>query len=149
MIGNYTYVGRNCSITKASIGRYVSIGNNVSIGPGEHQLDRISTSSYLYESDVDWYDELTNKSVIIKNDVWIGTDSIIKRGVTVGNGAVIGANSFVNKDVPDFAVVAGNPARVIKYRLNENIRKAILKEEWWNLPLDEAKKAIKVIEKMS
>lgn len=107
VIGAYTYIGTDCSITKATIGRYVSIGNHVVIGPGEHNIQRISTSAWLYQDEVGWYQELTEKDIWIGNDVWVGTGAVIRRGVTVGDGAVIGANSFVNCQVPDFAVVGG------------------------------------------
>ena len=85
---------------------------------------------------------MTEKSCIIKNDVWIGVDSVIRRGVTIGNGAVVGANSFVNKDVPDFAVVGGSPARILKYRFDEPLRRKILASEYWLYAPDEAKKII-------
>ena len=139
-IGEYTYIGRNCLVSKSSIGRYCSIGNNVSIGPGEHKIDVVSTSSYIYEDRVNWYNALTEKKVIIGNDVWIGTDSIIKRGVVIGDGAVVGANSFVNRDVPDFAVVVGSPAKIVRYRLNNELIKKIKEAKWWNLPLEDARK---------
>ncbi len=143
-IGKYTYIGEYCTVTKAIIGRYVSIGNNVTIGPGEHNLNRVSTSSSLY--DVNNYDDLTKQPCMIGNDVWIGVDAIIRRGVKIGNGAVVGANSFVNKDVPDFAIVAGNPAKIIRYRFPENIQQKIIKSDWWNKDLDEAKVLIKKLE---
>lgn len=115
-IGSYTYIGLYSNISKATIGNYCSIGNNVVIGAGEHDINTISTSAHLYEGE-NWYDELTQKDVNIKNDVWIGTQAIIRRGVTIGDGAVIGANSFVNNDVPDFAVVVGSPAKIINIDL--------------------------------
>ena len=144
-IGSYTYIGQNVFITKAEIGRYCSIANNVSIGPGEHKLDRISTSSHFYD---DAFDILTENDCIIGNDVWIGVDSIVKRNVTIGDGAVIGANSFVNKDVPPFAIVAGNPAKIIKYRFNDEQQQAITKSGWWLLELDEAEKAQQSLSKI-
>lgn len=139
-IGNYTYIGTYSNITKATIGNYCSIANFVVIGPGEHKQNRISTSHYFAEEDN--YEELTKEPCIVGNDVWIGTNSIIKRGVRVGNGVIIGANSFVNKDVPDFAVVAGSPARIIRYRFAEEKVRKIMQSEWWNYEPEEAKKII-------
>lgn len=69
--------------------------------------------------------------MIIGNDVWIGVGSIIRRGVTIGNGAVIGANSFVNKDVPPYAFAVGSPARVIKYRFKKEMIEKIEESCWW------------------
>lgn len=135
-VGDYTYIGDRCTVTKAQIGRYVSIGNNVTIGPGEHDLAMFSTSGWFYDSP---FDILCEKDCVIGNDVWIGVDSIIRRGVKIGNGAVVGANSFVNKDVPDFAIVAGNPAKIIRYRFEPEVQKRIIASDWWNKDLDEAK----------
>lgn len=88
------------------------------------------------------YNDLTQKDCVIKNDVWIGVDAIIRRGVTIGNGAVVGANSFVNKDVPDFAVVGGSPAKILKYRFDESMRKKISASEYWIYEPDKAKEII-------
>ena len=139
-IGKYTYIGTYSNITKAKIGNYCSIGNFVTIGPGEHKQNRISTSGFFAESDN--YEELTLEDCTIGNDVWIGVGAIIKRGVHVGNGAIIGANSFVNKNVPDFAVVGGSPARIIRYRFNAEKISEITKSQWWNYDLQKAKTLI-------
>lgn len=138
-INSYVYIGRNCSVTRTKIGRYASIGNNVSIGPGEHDLGRISTSSLFYD---DPYNELTKGDCSIECDAWIGVDAIIMRGVRVGVGAAVAANAVVTKDVPDFAVVAGIPAKVLKYRFDEDKRNEILASQWWLKEKSEAKKII-------
>jgi len=134
-VGSYTYIGTNCTITKADIGRYCSIANNVTIGPGEHILDALSTSSLFY---TDAYDELTQKECTIGNDVWIGVDCIIKRGVTINNGAVIGANAVVTRDVPAYAVVLGSPARLLKYRFTPMAISILSASRWWEAELSEA-----------
>ncbi|AZZ36565.1 chloramphenicol acetyltransferase [Bdellovibrio sp. qaytius] len=143
-IGNYTYIGYNCMITKTKIGNYCSIANNISIGLGEHELNKISTSSYFYGSS---YQELTKNECTIGHDVWIGVDAIIRRGVKIGNGAVIGANSFVNTDVPDYAIVVGTPAKIIKYRFTPEVIKEITQTQWWNKNLDEAKVILEQLQK--
>jgi len=142
-IGSYTYIGKNCNITKATIGRYCSIANNVSIGQGEHDLNQISTSSLFYDNS---YEKLTMNDCFIAHDVWIGTDSIILRGVTVGNGAVVGANSVVTKDVPPYAIVVGSPARIIRFRFDEDKIEKIISSKWWELNLDDAKNIIERLE---
>lgn len=138
-IDSYTYVGSNCWVTKSDIGRYVSIGNNVSIGQGEHDLSLPSTSTLFYENP---YEQLTHGGCQIKADAWIGVDAIILRGVTIGIGAVVAANAVVTKDVPDYAVVAGVPARIIKYRFHKERQAELLSSGWWNMSLDEAKKVL-------
>ncbi|HTZ39799.1 MAG TPA: tetratricopeptide repeat protein [Syntrophales bacterium] len=143
-IGDYTYIGYNCFITKSVIGRYCSIANNVSIGQGEHDVNRISTSSLFYENP---YQELTGGDCRIGNDVWIGVDSVIKRGVTIGDGAVIGANSFVSSDIPAFAIAAGSPARIIRFRFPPHKIAAIKTSNWWNHEMEQARRIIETLEK--
>ena len=65
---------------------------------------------------------------------------MLKRGIHIGNGAVVGAGSIVTKNVPDYAVVGGNPAKIIKYRFHENIIERLMEVKWWNLPLEELSK---------
>ena len=144
-IGKYCYIGKYCNVTKSEIGNYCSIGNNVSIGQGEHDLTKISTSAVFYSNT---YFELTQKDCIIGHDVWIGVDSIVLRGVKVGNGVVIGANSVVTKDVPDYAVVVGSPARIIKYRFDRLKIQKIEELCWWDLDLTDAKNAINNLEEL-
>lgn len=142
-VGAYSYIGKNCTVTNSTIGAYCSIANNVSIGQGEHSLDKISTNSIFYESS---YDELTKEPCNIGNDVWIGVDTIILRGVYVGDGAVVGANSVVTRDVPDFAVVVGSPARVIKYRFTKEKSKRIKNSKWWLCSPTQAQKIFKEVQ---
>lgn len=142
-IDSYTYIGFNCSLTNASIGRYCSIANNVTIGPGEHDLRQVSTSSLFYASQA----ELVKKQCKVCPDVWIGVDTIIRQGVEIGIGAALGANSFVNEDVPPFAVAVGSPARVIKYRFTKPERDLILESRWWEHDLPQAKAVIIALQK--
>ena len=138
-IGKYTYIGQYSSITSAKIGNYCSIASFVKIGHGEHDLTLISTNSIFYKNS---FDALTIKDCVIGNDVWIGTDAIILRGVRIGNGAVIGANSLVNKDVPDFAIAVGSPAKIIKMRFNKNKIQQIINSAWWDYDLFKAKEIL-------
>jgi len=142
-IGKYCYIGKNCSITKTNIGNYCSIANNVSIGQGEHCTSRISTNSLFYE---DAYEELTSKDCTIGNDVWIGVDAIILRGLVIGDGAIVGANSVVTKNIPPFAIVVGSPAKIIRYRFDNLKIDRILKSKWWDLDIGLAKKEFEKLE---
>jgi len=138
-VGKYTFINTNCTVTRAVIGNYCFIGSNVVIGPGEHNLNRISISGHFY---ADGYEELTQKPVEIGHDVWIGTYAIIMRGVKIGTGAVIGAGSIVTKNVPDYAVVVGSPAKIIKYRFNSEEQKKILQSDWFLYEKNEARGVI-------
>jgi acetyltransferase-like isoleucine patch superfamily enzyme len=135
-IGSNSYIGYNCCVTRTEIGHYVSIANNCTLGPGEHPLDAVSTSSLFYENA---WETLTARPLTIGHDTWIAEGCIIRRGVSIGIGAAIGANSFVNADVPAFAIVAGSPAKVIRMRFSPEQIAMILTSQWWLLPLDQAK----------
>lgn len=146
VIEDYARIMEYVQITKAKIGRYASIADFVTIGAGEHSLEAISTSGHLAECSNN-YKDLTNAPCEIGPDVWVCVGSIIRRGVKIGIGAVVGANSFVNKDVPPFAVVGGCPAKIIKYRFNQETRNKILESKYWEKEPAEARKIIKDLTK--
>lgn len=136
---NLDLYSRNQKIT---IGNFCSIARNVSFQTYNHNHKKIST--YFIGSNVfkeDWENEVITKGdVIIENDVWIGTHCVILGGVTIGNGAIIAANSVVNKDVIPFSIVGGNPAKVIGFRFDEKTIKQIQDMEWWNWSVEKIKK---------
>jgi acetyltransferase-like isoleucine patch superfamily enzyme len=109
-IGEYTY-GHNLNIKFAKIGKYCSIGPDVKIGLDEHPLDRESTHPKFYGP-------INQKETIIEDHVWIGANSIILGGVTIGEHSVIAAGAVVTKDVPSYTIVGGVPAVFIKNRIN-------------------------------
>ena len=140
-VGDYSYTGPWCMIFHCSIGKFCSISYGVTIGPPEHNYRLLSTHPFIYRSKYDFFgddqaiqQQRFEKEINIGNDVWCGCNSVIARGVNVGDGAVIGANSFVNKDVPPYAIVAGSPAKIIKYRFREDIVNELVKIKWWDLP---------------
>ena len=127
-IGNHSFVGRYSFISSTNIGKYCSISDFVAIGLYNHDYSRLSSSTILHKKT----SELHFKKTVIGNDVWIGYGAKIIAGVNIGDGAVVGAGSIVTKDVPPFAIVAGNPAKIIKFRFDNNKIKMIQKTEWWN-----------------
>lgn len=139
-MGDYSYIGYNTNIYHAEIGKFCSISKDVCIGLPSHPSRFISTSpifvnkvngtGYSWSKENIFYS--VPKKVIINNDVWIGMKSTIMGGVTIGNGAIIAAHSVVTKDIPPYAVVAGVPAKIIKYRFPEEIISELLKSEWWD-----------------
>lgn len=132
---------------KLTIGSYCSIAGQVKIFlSGNHRTDWVTTFP-LNRRFPHWLDaslikhETTSKGdVVIGSDVWIGYDSLILSGVTIGDGAVIAARSVVTKDVPPYAIVGGNPAKVIKYRFDESTIKSLLHIKWWNWNQDKIEK---------
>lgn len=127
-IGNYSYIGSGVTISASSLGNFCSIANNVTIGPGEHKLDEFSTSSHFYENA---YDELTAKDCVLGHDVWVGVNAIVLRGVKIGNGAVIGANSLVTNNVPPYSIAFGSPAKIVRLRVPEELSIRLEKSRWW------------------
>lgn len=137
-IGKYSYLAHNTIVSNTNIGNYCSIGPNVVIGYGDHPTHLLSTSPKYYctvfsKDEVNSIMEVSNKMVTIENDVWIGANTYIKNGVRIGTGAIVGANSFVNKDVPPFGIVVGSPAKLIKYRFDEILISQIIKSKWWEI----------------
>lgn len=109
------------------IGRFCSIGDNVKfVINREHNYKKISTKFTFMQPRGD---------VNVGNDVWIGMDVHIMGGVNIGDGAVIGTGAIVTKDVPPYAIVGGNPTRIIKYRFTEDQIKKLLEIKWWNWPI--------------
>lgn len=136
----HSYVSFNSIIYHCKIGKYCSIGPNVVIGYGDHPLHLITTSPFIYQNnrilsqeEIEFILNDHFNQVIIKNDVWIGANVYIKNGVTVGNGAVIGAGAVVTKDVADYDIVVGVPARRIRKRFAPDIIELLLELEWWDL----------------
>ncbi len=136
-IGNYCYFGRYTTVTASEIGNYCSIAPFVTIGPGEHDLIGPSTSgriSSYFSPD----HSLTDGKVVIGNDVWIGTNAVILRNVSIGDGAVIAAGAVVTKNVSPYSIVGGIPAREIKNRKNGIEASKLIESEWWNYKPAEA-----------
>jgi virginiamycin A acetyltransferase len=117
----------------------IIIGNNCSIADNvnfvidqNHNYISISTFPWnvALKWDVGWKLKVKGQ-IIIEHDVWLARNTTIRSGVTIGNGAVVGANSFVAKDVPPYAIVGGNPAKIIKYRFPEEQIIQLNKIKWW------------------
>lgn len=133
-IDKNTYINQNTKVFSGVIGKFCSIGYNVQIGPFEHPTHFVGTQVYIseYENPGKGNWNSVSKPPVIKNDVWIGSNAIILQGVTIENGAIIAAGAVVTKDVPAYAIVGGVPAKIIKYRFDEEMRKKIETTEWWN-----------------
>ena len=142
-LGDYSYCGYDCNIVNVDIGRFCSLSNRVVIGGAAHPMHFVSTSPvFLSHKDsvktkFSKHDYLPQIRTIIGHDVWVGENVMIKAGVRIGCGAVVGMGAVVTKDVPDYAVVAGNPARIIRYRFQREVIEDLLASEWWELSSEE------------
>jgi acetyltransferase-like isoleucine patch superfamily enzyme len=135
----HSFCGYDCEIFNTDIGAFCSIGNRVVIGPGRHPIDWISTSPVFYEGRDSVRAKFATHSrpelprTQILNDVWIGHGAYISAGVVIGNGAVIGMNAVVTKDVDDYAIVAGVPSKLLRFRFTPTTRERLLASRWWEL----------------
>lgn len=138
-MGRHSFCGYDCDVSHADIGSFVSIANGVVIGGGRHPMDWVGMSPVFYEGRDSVKTKFSTHArepaqrVTIGHDVWIGRSAIILPGVDIGNGAVVGAGAVVTKPVPPYAVVAGNAARVIRYRFDESTVRRLSATQWWLL----------------
>lgn len=145
-MGAFSYSSSSGLGYGVKIGRYCSIAQNVKVMGAEHFTDWISTSPVFYgngyhdaEQDHVSHVYRTRRNINIGNDVWIGNDVVLKSELNIGDGAIIASNSVVTKDVPDFAIVAGIPAKIIRYRFSEEVIKKTKDLEWWNFHKNDLK----------
>ena len=149
VFGKYSGMNENCYVARATVGAYCAIGARTAINPFNHPVDWLSINEFQYHpNSFDWVPEYRDfdrlertpdmfRHATIGNDVWTGHNVNIMAGVSVGDGAIVGAGSVVTKDVPPFAIVAGVPARVVRMRFSEAIIERLLRVKWWDLELSE------------
>lgn len=136
---------------RLEIGKFCALahGTTFVMADANHVIDGISTYPFPIFGK-SWADAMPmaempfpNKGdIVVGNDVWFGMDSLTMPGVRVGHGAIVAARAVVTRDVPDYAVVAGNPARVVRMRFAEPVVERLLALSWWDWPLDRLQKAI-------
>lgn len=145
-VGKYTYISARSSAIYANIGSFCSIASGVGIGGGAHKLDAVSTSPVfnrgrnIFGKNFAGIEFSPYKTTEIGNDVWIGNRAMVLQGVTIGDGAVVGAGSVVTKDVEPYTIVAGNPARVIRKRFDDETVEKLMKIKWWDMSDEDLKK---------
>jgi phosphonate metabolism protein (transferase hexapeptide repeat family) len=145
---DYTYLIRDADVFNAEVGKFANIASHVRINPTNHPMWRATLHHFTYraishfmDDQDDDNDEVSNwrnsNRVIIGPDVWIGHAAIVMPGVSVGTGAIIGSGSVVTKNVPDYTIVAGNPAKIIRRRVNEDVEQALKRIAWWDWSREE------------
>ena len=146
-IGKYTIVAYDSTILNCEIGNFCSVGKT--IGGAAHPIQMVSSSNTFVEGKSVLGRKFSNhhfvasKNTVIGNDVWVCVTSVVKSGVTIGDGAVIGAGSVLTKDVGPYEIWAGNPARFIRKRFDDETIEKLLEIKWWNWEDDKISKYAK------
>ena len=140
-MGDYSYCVGGTQIAYARIGKFSNIAANVRIYASMHPMGRASLHHFTYrsaqyfegeEDDRDFFDWRAGNDIKIGHDTWIGHGAVIMPGVTIGNGAIIGSNAVVTKDVADFAIAVGVPARTIRQRFSDDVASRLDALKWWD-----------------
>jgi acetyltransferase-like isoleucine patch superfamily enzyme len=130
------------------VGNYSSLGSLIMLG-GKHPTDRVTTYPHRIWMGMEGAGEdgfpVPSADTIVGSDVWLCYEAVILSGVTIGDGAIVAAGAVVTRDVPPYAIVGGNPARLIRYRCPEEQRQALLDIRWWDWPEHEIRDAVPLL----
>lgn len=157
-VSSFSYMGDYCELPQVEIGKFCSIAAHVTLAAGNHPMSYVSTSPYTYSTirnsfakkqlftqEFFYTDEDHKYLCKIGNDVWIGTGATLVSGskaLNIGDGAVIAAGAVVTKDVPPYAVVAGCPAKILRYRFSDEMISEMEREKWWDKSEDWIKESV-------
>jgi phosphonate metabolism protein (transferase hexapeptide repeat family) len=140
-MGDYSYVVNDSQITYTTIGKFCSIAAMTRINPGNHPMHRATQAHFTYRAsayfpgepdEAEFFAWRKQHHVTIGHDVWIGHGAIVLPDRSIGTGAVVAAGAVVTKDVPDYTIVGGNPARPIRRRFPEDIAERLMRLAWWD-----------------
>jgi phosphonate metabolism protein (transferase hexapeptide repeat family) len=157
-MGDYSYVVNDAQMTYTTIGKFCSIAAMTRINPGNHPMHRATQAHFTYRAsayfpgeadDAEFFDWRKSHRVHIGHDVWIGHGAIVLPGRRIGHGAVIAGGAVITKDVPDYTIVAGNPARPIRRRFSDGVAERLMQLGWWNWDHDALRMALPDFRKLT
>jgi len=157
-MGHYSYVVNDAQITYTTIGKFCSIAAMTRINPGNHPMQRATQAHFTYRAstyfpgesdDSEFFAWRRSHHVHIGHDVWIGHGAVVLPGRSVGTGAVIAASAIVTRDVPDYTIVAGNPARIIRRRFPEDVSGRLAALAWWDWDHEMLRRALPDFRKLA
>lgn len=140
LIGRYTSINGPATrissyFNRIEIGSFCSIASNVIIQEDYHRYDKVTTyfmkDRFFKDESLDFIENCSKGDIIIKDDVWIGSNSVVLSGVTIGRGCIIGAGSIVSKSIPPYSIAFGSPAIVVKKRFDQDVIDSLEKLKWW------------------
>jgi phosphonate metabolism protein (transferase hexapeptide repeat family) len=158
MLGDYSYVERAAEIIYADIGKFTAIASLARINALEHPIERVSQHKITYRPneyftgaklDKDFRERRRQSRVTIGHDCWIGHGAVVMPGISVGHGAVVAAGAVVTEDVEPYAIVAGVPARFLRWRFEEDVRARLLKLCWWDWSAERLASAVAEMQALS
>jgi phosphonate metabolism protein (transferase hexapeptide repeat family) len=150
-LGDYSYVDRHCEVIYARIGKFCAIASGVCINALAHPIERVSQHKFTYRPneyflgarlDSTFRESRRTKRVEIGNDVWIGHGATVLPDIRIGDGAVVGAGAVVTRNVRPYAIVAGIPARFVRWRFQPEMASRLIALAWWDWDHDRLAAAI-------
>lgn len=150
-LGRATYIA-GANLSNVTTGKFCSIGQGARLGLGRHPTNFLSTHPAFYSIGPQTQLRISQfptfveeKPIVLGNDIWIGADSLIMGGITIGDGAIVGAGSIVTKDIPAYAIAVGSPAKIARYRFDEKTIALLLRMQWWNQSDHEIERLARVV----
>lgn len=139
-LDDYSYISDDSDVINSRIGKFCSIAAHTRINPGNHPLERAAMHHFTYrasrygfgEDETSFFEWRASHVVEIGHDVWLGHGVVVLPGVKIGNGAAVGAGTIVTKDIPPFAIVVGNPGRIVRMRFSEALIERLERLAWWH-----------------